>query len=219
MRKITTSQVAVFFTLFGVAITLGVLTTKLLLGWIPLGDFRGIVLVVAGIVFVYLYAFAVYRIFLHFMPPGEGELREGSRQEFAAQVNILFYLILFNTLIRTHFLPIPLMRLVYLALGARLGKSTYSAGAILEPAFTEIGANSIVGHDAVLTGHTIEGSRFALARTRIGDNVTIGAMAVIMSGVVIGDGAIISAGSVVLKGTNIGPNEVWGGVPAKRLKY
>ena len=152
------------------------------------------------------------------MPLKEGELTEGSRQEFAAQVNILFYLLLFNSLIRTHFLPVPLMRLVYLALGARLGENTYSAGTLLDPPLTEFGANCIIGHDAVVISHAIEGSRFALYRTRIGNNVTIGATAVIMAGVNIGDGAIVSAGAVVLKGSRIGPGEVWGGMPAKCLK-
>ena len=86
------------------------------------------------------------------------------------------------------------------------------------PALANIGANCIIGHDAVLFSHAIEGRHFALARIRAGDNVTIGATAVIMSGVTIGDGAIISAGSVVLKDTQIGAKEIWGGVPAKRLK-
>lgn len=51
----------------------------------------------------------------------------------------------------------------------------------------------------------------------IGNDVWIGAKAVILSGVVIGDGAIISAGSVVNQ--NVKPNSIVGGVPAKHLKY
>jgi len=218
MRKITVPQITLFFLLLALILALGVATTWALLGSLPFGDFRGVVLIAAGVLFVYLYAFAIYRMFLRFMPLTEGELAEGSREEFAAQVNILFYLMLFNSLIRTHFLPVPLMRLVYQALGTRMGENTYSAGTILDPPLTEFGANCIIGHDAVLFSHTIEGRRFALSRIRVGDNVTIGATAVIMSGVSIGDGAIVSAGSVVLKDTHIGPNEVWGGVPAKRLK-
>ena len=58
----------------------------------------------------------------------------------------------------------------------------------------------------------------SLSAIRIGDNVTIGAAAVIMSGVQIGDGAIVSAGAVVLKDSRIGAGEVWGGVPARRLR-
>jgi acetyltransferase-like isoleucine patch superfamily enzyme len=152
------------------------------------------------------------------MPLKEGEIVEGSREEFAAQVNILFYLMLFNALIRTHFLPVPLMRLVYLALGARLGRNTYSAGVILDPPLTHIGDNCIVGHDAVLFSHALEGERMSLAAIKVGDNVTIGATAVIMSDVTIGSGAIVSAGAVVTKGTRIGSCEVWGGVPARLLR-
>ncbi len=218
MRAINAKQVSLFFLMLGVIAVLCVATTRLLLGSLPLGDFRGVVLVAAGVVFFYMYAFAIYRLFLHFMPLREGDLAEGSREEFAAQVNILFYLMLFNSLIRTHFLPVPLMRLVYQALGTRMGANTYSAGVILDPPLTELGANCIIGHDAVLFSHAIEGRHFALSRIKTGDNVTIGATAVIMSGVTIGNGAIVSAGSVVLKDTKIGPGEIWGGVPAKRIK-
>lgn len=218
MRRITPRQITLFFSMLGVILILGIGTAYGIFGSLPLGDFRGVTIVVLAVVFIYLYALVVYRLFLRLMPLVEGELAEGSREEFAAQVNILFYLILFNSLIRTHFLPVPLMRLVYQALGARMGENTYSAGTILDPPLTEFGANCIIGHDAVLFSHAIEGHRFALSRIRVGDGVTIGAAAVIMSGVCIGDGAIVSAGSVVLKDTRIGPNEVWGGVPAKRLK-
>jgi hypothetical protein len=118
MRKITPQQISLFFLMFGLILVLGVGTAYGLLGSLPLGDFRGVTIVIGAVVFIYLWAFAVYRLFLHFMPLQEGELAEGSREEFAAQVNILFYLMLFNSLIRTHFLPVPLMRLVYQALGA-----------------------------------------------------------------------------------------------------
>ena len=219
MRKITTGQISVFVTLFTLALTHGSLTAWLLLGKIPLGDFRGIALIIAAIVCIYLYAFLLYRLFLHFRPLKQGEIAEGSQEEFAAEVHFLFYLILFNSLITTHFLPIPLRRLIYLALGARLGKNTYSAGAILDPVLTHIGDNSIIGHDAVLFAHAIEGQQLSLASIQIGDNVTIGAKAIIMSDVIIGNGAIISAGAVVTKGTRIEAGEIWGGIPAKLLKH
>jgi hypothetical protein len=218
MHKITRPQIKLFCQFFASILFFGIATAYVLIGALPLGDFRGVAVVFGAIVFIYLYAIAVYRLFLHVMPLCEGELVEGSREEFVAQVDTLFYLMFFYSLIRTHFLPVPLMRLVYKVLGARVGKNTYSAGAILDPLLTEIGNNCIIGHDAVLFSHAIEGSYFALSRIRIGDNVTIGATAVIMSGVQIGDGAIVSAGAVVLKDTRIGSNEIWGGVPAKRIK-
>ena len=218
MRQISLPQIASFFAMLALILVLGITTTGLTLGRLALGDFRGVTLLLGGAVVCYLYAFLIYRLFLAVFPLEEGELAEGSRAEFAAQVNILFYLMLFNSLIRTHFLPVPLMRLVYQALGTKFGRNSYSAGVILDPPLTEMGDNCIIGHDAVLFSHAIEGKSLALARIRLGNNVTIGATAVIMSGVVIDDGAIVSAGAVVLKGTRIGAGEVWGGVPAKMLR-
>lgn len=218
MRQISLPQIATFLALLAVILVLGVGTTGLALGRLPLGDFRGVVLLLSGAVICCLYALAVYRLFLALFPLQEGELAEGSRAEFAAQVNILFYLVLFNSLIRTHFIPVPLMRLVYQALGTKFGRNSYSAGVILDPPLVEMGDNCIIGHDAVLFAHAIEGRRFSLGRIRLGDNVTIGARAVVMSDVVVGDGAIVSAGAVVRKGARIGVGEVWGGVPAKPLR-
>lgn len=50
----------------------------------------------------------------------------------------------------------------------------------------------------------------------IGKNVWCGSNVVIMPGVKIGDNSVIGAGSVITK--NIPSDEVWVGVPAKRLK-
>ena len=50
----------------------------------------------------------------------------------------------------------------------------------------------------------------------IGDNVWIGFGAQIMSGVSVGSNSIIAAGAVVTK--NVPPYEVWGGIPARRLR-
>ncbi len=206
--------------MLGLSIALGVATAYGLLGSLSLGDFRGIVLVLAGVVFIYLVAFSDLSTVSACTAAGRGRGQAGDARRVCGpgQYPGSFYLLLFNTLIRTHFLPVPVMRLVYLALGARLGANTYSAGVLLDPALTELGANCIVGHDAVLYSHAIEGEHFSLARIRIGDKVTIGACAIVMSGVTIGDGAIVSAGAVVLKDTRIAAGEVWGGVPARRLR-
>ena len=50
----------------------------------------------------------------------------------------------------------------------------------------------------------------------IGSGVWIGANVTILPGVIIAPGCIIGANSVLLKST--GPNEIWGGVPAKLIK-
>lgn len=52
--------------------------------------------------------------------------------------------------------------------------------------------------------------------TVIGNDVWIGAEALIMPGVKIADGAVIAARAVITK--NVGPYEIWGGNPARFIK-
>lgn len=56
-------------------------------------------------------------------------------------------------------------------------------------------------------------------RIQVGNDVWIGQGATVLKkdGIFIGDGAVIAAGAVVC--TDIGPYEIWGGVPAKFIKY
>ena len=53
-------------------------------------------------------------------------------------------------------------------------------------------------------------------KTIIGSDVWIGAGSIILAGVKVGDGAIIAAGSVVTK--DVQSCEIWGGVPARKIK-
>jgi acetyltransferase-like isoleucine patch superfamily enzyme len=50
----------------------------------------------------------------------------------------------------------------------------------------------------------------------VGTNVWVGANCVLLPGVTIGDNSLIAAGSVVSR--DVPPNEIWGGVPARKLK-
>ncbi len=218
MRKITLVQTATFVLLFSIILGLGIGTTALLLGQAPLGDFRGVVLVVAGIFLIYVFALVVFRLFLRFLPLPAGEIGRASRQEFVYHVYLLFFLILFYPIMRSGFVPVPLMRLFYLALGAKLGQNTYSSGIILDPLFVEVGDNTLIGQFSLIVPHVIENEKLGHYPVRIGHNVTIGAQAVVLAGVTIGDGALVATGSVVKKGTHIAAGEVWGGVPAKRLR-
>ena len=219
MRKIAPAQILVFVLLAALAAALAVATTAVLLGRAPLGDFRGVVLVAAGALLLLAYALLLHRLFLAAFPLRPGEIPPGSGQEFVYHVYLLFYLILFYPVMRSGAVPVPLMRLVYQALGARLGANTYSSGIILDPRFVEVGSNSIIGQYALIVPHVIENERLAHYPVRIGSNVTVGAHAVVLSDVEIGDGAIVATGAIVPKGTRIAAGEIWGGVPARRLQH
>jgi len=218
MRKIKPSQVLVFSTLLLLAIALAIGSTQWLLGDLGLGDFRGIILLATGVGFLYIYAIALYRLLMARFSLLPGEVRRDSRQEFIYHVHVLFYLLLFYPVIRSGIPPAPFMRLFYQALGARLGANTYSQGIIHDPLFVSIGHDSVVGQGALLIPHVIEGDRLAHFPIRIGNHVTIGANAAVLSDVEIGDHAIVATGAVVKKGSRIGSHEVWGGVPARCIK-
>lgn len=218
MRKISLAQTVCFLVLLSVACALGIASTVLLLGTLPLGDFRGVALFTAGVAFIYAWAIALNRTFLLFFPLREGYVVPGSREEFRYHVYLLFYLVLFQSLTRSLVIPVPLMRVIYLALGAKLGKNSYSAGVILDPPLTVVGDNCIIGHDAVLFAHAVEGADLALAPIMIGNNVTIGAKAVVQPGVIIEDDAIVAVSAVVKKGTHIRRGERWGGIPARPIR-
>ena len=121
MRKISTGPITLFSLMLLVAFFLSFLTTAFTVNTLPLGDFRGITLVFFFMVFLYAYAIFFYRLFIHFMPLKEGDVIMESRDEFIQNVYVLFFLILFRPIIGTKLIPVPLNRIIYLLLGARLG--------------------------------------------------------------------------------------------------
>jgi len=56
-----------------------------------------------------------------------------------------------------------------------------------------------------------------LPRTTVGNDVWIGARAIVLDGVSIGDGAIVAAGAVVSR--DVAPYAIVGGVPARLIRY
>lgn len=217
MRRMKPSRILVFLLLVGTAGVLDLLTTALLSPLVPAGDFRGVSLVAFAVVAFYVFALLVFRLFQWGFPLPSGEIVDGSREEFIYHVYVLFYLICFNPVMFSGLLPIPLMRVFYQCLGARMGANSFSVGVMLDAQFVEVGRDSIIGNGALLVPHVIEGSRLAHYPIRIGNNVTVGAHAVVLADVEIGDGAIVAINAVVTKGTRIPPGETWGGTPARRL--
>ena len=90
----------------------------------------------------------------------------------------------------------------------------------------KIGKNAHFGHQVMVlsTEHPIDikgGEErmrtLVLKPVVIGDDAYIGSRAIILAGSRIGKGAYIAAGAVVA-GAEVGDGELWGGVPAKKIK-
>ncbi|MBD3157304.1 MAG: hypothetical protein GF309_00820 [Candidatus Lokiarchaeota archaeon] len=94
--------------------------------------------------------------------------------------------------------------------GAEIGKGTVVGnGRLFNPERTIIGQNCFFGYDAILSGHVYEGNSLYLKTVKLGDNVTVGANAVILAGAEIGDNVVIGAASVVPKDTVVPDNTIW----------
>lgn len=163
----------------------------------------------------------LHRVLMYFFPLLPGEIEAGSRQEFVYQVfyNPFFFFLVYP-LAFSGLLPVPLSRLFYKLFGARIGTNTYPGRCmVFDPRFVTLGEMVVMGYNACLVPHVMEGTRLAHAVIRIGNHATIGVNAVLFAGVSVGDGAVIAAGSVVPKFTQIGAREIWGGLPARRIGY
>lgn len=94
------------------------------------------------------------------------------------------------------------------------------------PSDTIIGDNVMIAQDLYIAANNHNFDRTDIPmrfqgmspdqRTIIEDDVWIGARVFITPGKRISKGAILGAGSVITK--NVGPYEIWGGVPAKFIK-
>jgi acetyltransferase-like isoleucine patch superfamily enzyme len=94
---------------------------------------------------------------------------------------------------------------------------------VLDAAYgLEIGDRCSISTGAQLYSHSMtkpgrEAGEMERSETKIGDDVHIGANAVVMHGCTISDGATIGANAVVPKETTVPSNETWAGIPAERI--
>ena len=118
-----------------------------------------------------------------------------------------------------HMVPSWITDFYYRAMGCKIGKNSFiSSDRINDPYMVSIGDNSIIGSKVIITPHLAEKNDLVLSPVTIGNNCLIGLGAQINPGCVIGDGVVIASRAIVPKYTNIPENEVWAGIPAKRIK-
>ncbi len=129
--------------------------------------------------------------------------------------------VLFNYLVITvcKFLPdIEFKNRLYRRLGMKIGKNVRIHGANLDvffPELIEIGDNCTIGAYTTILTHEFLNGHYRKGKIRIGSNVLIGAMTLILPGVTIGDDSIVSAYSLVNK--NVKPGSFVGGVPVREI--
>lgn len=101
----------------------------------------------------------------------------------------------------------------------KIGKKKHHNAKIddLTPQFIEIGENFISGPGALVLSHDAsllnKYGKYRVEKTIIGDDVFLGAGAIVLPGIEVSNGAIIGAGAIVTK--NVPPHTVVAGNPAK----
>ncbi len=108
--------------------------------------------------------------------------------------------------------------LIHSIFGAHVGKQTAIAGTIRDYPLIYFGDYATVGQNSVVTAHAITHDEILLMPVRIGNNAVVGINCVVMPGVTIGDNAVLAPGAVATSNTNIPKNELWGGIPARKIK-
>jgi len=105
--------------------------------------------------------------------------------------------------------------LLGMAVGKNVGFGIIEVDPFL-PELITVGDNSTIGWGTSILTHEYTPRKVRVGRVDIGKNVLVGAFCVIRSGVIIGDNSAVAMNSLVNK--DIPPNELWGGVPAKRIR-
>lgn len=103
-----------------------------------------------------------------------------------------------------------------LAAGVRIGEPDHPTDWLSTSPF-QYDVGRFGWHPAAAEGSSITVQSFARQPTVIGNDVWIGANAVILRGVTVGDGAVIAAGAVVTR--DVPPYAIVGGVPAKVIRH
>ncbi|MCK5023826.1 MAG: acyltransferase [Candidatus Aenigmarchaeota archaeon] len=109
--------------------------------------------------------------------------------------------------------------MIYKKLGMKIGKNVNFLGVKMDiffPHLIEIGNNVMIGQDTMLVAHEFLRDHWKKGPVKIGNDVMIGTMCLVLPGVTIGNGATVAAYSLVNKDVPAGA--FVGGVPAKVIK-
>jgi acetyltransferase-like isoleucine patch superfamily enzyme len=179
------------------------------------------ILVPLLIVLYALFASIVTVLFMHlrkfYKKVPDGVYKKGSAENKFNELRNSYYYTLISKFLGP-FDGLASFNKIHNLFGAKLGKSTYIGGCLVDNERIEMGDNCFLGALAAIITHTYEGDNYVLKKVKIGNNVTIGVGATIFPGVEIGDNTIIGANTVIPANKKIPPNSVWIGAKPQRLK-
>jgi acetyltransferase-like isoleucine patch superfamily enzyme len=102
--------------------------------------------------------------------------------------------------------------------GARVGAANAHAGVLRDHPLLTFGNHCTIGQNSVLTAHAITGNQIYLAPIVIRDHAVVGINCTVMPGVELGEHSVLAPGAVATVDTKIPAHELWGGIPARKIK-
>lgn len=87
---------------------------------------------------------------------------------------------------------------------------------IFFPHLISVGEDAVVGFNTTILCHEYMADKYRIGPVVIERRATIGANCTLLPGVIVGEGATVSAMSLVNR--DVPPGELWGGVPARKLR-
>lgn len=182
-------------------------------------EYQGIVKITAFCLVFFILLGVVYAKILRLICPFEDSVFSSNDQSLRCLLwKQTVFTYEWTASILAYITPVLLRLFLFRMLGAKLGKGVLIGGKIVEPQMVTMGDYSFAGEMSLLMAHAIMRDSVVLKRIIIGNYVSIGSHAVIMPGVQIGDESIVAAGALVPMDTVIPPGEVWGGIPARKIK-
>ena len=118
-----------------------------------------------------------------------------------------------------HFVPSFVSNLYYRICGAKIGKQTQiNTHRLNDPCLIRIDDGCVVGGGATFNGHLVEKGEIVFAPIHMKAGSLVGAGATVQPGVTIGENAVIASHGLIPKYRTIPQNEVWGGLPARKIQ-
>lgn len=112
----------------------------------------------------------------------------------------------------------PLANAYYRMLGMKIGKNCLiNSSSISDPCMIELGDNVTIGGSATIMGHYAGKDYLNIKKVVFKNGASIGAKAIVLAGVTVGENSTVLPNSYVPPNTVIPNNEIWGGVPAKKI--
>lgn len=185
--------------------------------WHALSLFSWLLLIYCNMVILTL---VVLKIIRTLFPLEEGIYSFGERPMFYIW-NLQGYLCFTNLFLQYDFgiLPMQMKKFFYQLLGAKMGKGMIPIyGKLINPAFITIEEGVVIGPDATVDALAVmPGNKLVIGKVHLKKGVLIGTKAAVGPWVTIGENSIVSVMSMVPMFTQIPANEVWAGVPAKKV--